>query len=235
MYIKVLASSSKGNCYTVSDEYTTLMIECGIPIRRIKQELSFRLFKTAGCLITHEHKDHCKAVNDILKVGINVYMSHGTMEALGATGHRLNIVKAKQKINIGTMSILPFSIQHDAAEPLGFLVRSMKTKEKLLYLTDSYYSRYVFPGLNYIMIECNYAKDILDANLESGKVHPTHAKRLLQSHFSLENVKDFLKANDLDRVKEIYLMHLSDRNSDAERFKTEIQELTGKPVYICGE
>lgn len=55
---------------------------------------------------------------------------------------------------------------------------------------------------------------------------------LLKSHFSLENIKKFLLANGLSRVQEIWLLHLSDGNSDAERFKREIQSLTGKPTYI---
>jgi hypothetical protein len=55
----------------------------------------------------------------------------------------------------------------------------------------------------------------------------------IKSHFSLENVKRFLQANDLSRVQEIWLLHLSDGNSDETRFKREIQELTGKPVIIA--
>jgi phosphoribosyl 1,2-cyclic phosphodiesterase len=51
---------------------------------------------------------------------------------------------------------------------------------------------------------------------------------------SLKTVKDMLRANDLSQVKEIHLLHLSDRNSSAKLFKKEIQELTGKPVYIAG-
>ena len=57
----------------------------------------------------------------------------------------------------------------------------------------------------------------------------------MTSHFSLENVKDFLRANDLSRVQEVWLLHLSDGNSDAERFKKEIMEVVGRPVYIAGE
>lgn len=57
--------------------------------------------------------------------------------------------------------------------------------------------------------------------------------RLLTSHFSLENVKEFLKANDLSQVREIWLLHLSDGNSDQVRFKREIMELCGKPVYVA--
>ena len=85
------------------------------------------------------------------------------------------------------------------------------------------------------MIECNYASDILYRNVENGSVPMVLKNRLLTSHFSLDNVKEFLKANDLSKVQEIWLLHLSDGNSDAERFKREIMELTGKPVYIAGE
>jgi phosphoribosyl 1,2-cyclic phosphodiesterase len=58
-------------------------------------------------------------------------------------------------------------------------------------------------------------------------------KRLVNSHFSLENVLEFLKANDTNKLKEIYLMHLSDKNSDAELFKNEIEKLTGVITNVC--
>jgi phosphoribosyl 1,2-cyclic phosphodiesterase len=75
--------------------------------------------------------------------------------------------------------------------------------------------------------------DILQENVAAGLV-PTELKnRLMKSHFSLANVKEFLRANDLSRVQEIWLIHLSDGNSDAARFKREIQELTGKMVYVA--
>jgi len=83
------------------------------------------------------------------------------------------------------------------------------------------------------MIECNYAKEILKKNIDRGKIPKVVANRLHSSHFELENVKEFLKANDLSQCKAIYLMHLSDGNSDEARFKHEIMALTGKPVIVC--
>src|SRR5699024_2678510 len=114
---------------------------------------------------------------------------------------------------------------------LGFLMQS-RNGGKLLFATDTYYVRYKFQGLTHMMIECNYSMDILEENIASGRVHKAMKRRLLKSHFSLENVKEFLKANDLSKVQEIHLMHLSDSNSDKDRFKREVQELTGKAVYI---
>ena len=167
-----------------------------------------------------------------MKAGIDCYMSQGTTEALGVSGHRVNIIKARQQIRIGTWTVLPFDTQHDAAEPLGFLLAN-QDREKCLYLSDTMYCKYRFHGLTHIAVECNYSLDILRANVEAGLVEPELKSRILKSHFSLENVKKFLQANDLSKVQEIWLLHLSDGNSDEARFKREIQELTGKMVFIA--
>jgi len=159
-------------------------------------------------------------------------MSRGTAEALGLSGHRLHIIKAKQQFRIGTWTILPFETQHDAAEPLGFLLAN-QAGEKCLYLSDTMYCKYRFHGLTHVAIECNYSLDILKRNVEAGVVPKELKGRILKSHFSLENVKKFLQANDLSKVQEIWLLHLSEQNSCEKRFKEEVQKITGKPTYIA--
>jgi phosphoribosyl 1,2-cyclic phosphodiesterase len=235
MDIRVLASGSAGNCYCVSDGSTSLLLECGISVKQIRRGLGFGLTNVAACLVSHEHQDHAKAVADVLRAGVEVYTSPGTIKALGLEHHRLRPVRAKETFKVGTWTVRAFETQHDAQEPLGFLLHSQASNERLLYATDTYYIRYKFPGLTHIMVECNYAADILEANVKRGSVPEVLKKRLLTSHFSLDNVKEFLKANDLSQVREIWLLHLSDGNSDAERFKREVQALTGRPVYIAGE
>jgi len=230
--ITSFASGSTGNCYRVTDGSSPLLLECGIPFKEIQKGLKFKVSEIAGCLVTHEHKDHCKAISDIMKAGIDCYMSQGTAEALGLSGHRLHIIKAKQQFRIGTWTILPFETQHDAADPLGFLMAN-QDGDKMLYATDTYYIRYRFQGLTHIAVECNYSLDILRTNVANGSVEPALKNRILKSHFSLENVKKFLQANDLSKVEAIFLLHLSDNNSDCESFKREIQELAGKPTYIA--
>lgn len=227
-----LASGSRGNCYHISDGMTPLLLECGIPFREIQKRLNFRVSEIVGCLVSHEHQDHSKAVRDVMRAGINCYMTQGTAETLGLAGHRIQVINCRRQFQIGSWVVLPFETQHDAVEPVGFLLAN-SAGEKLLYATDTYYIRYRFKGLTHVMVECNYSLDILRKNVQAGLVEPALKNRILKSHFSLENVKEFLKANDLSKVQEIWLLHLSDGNSDADRFKREIQELIGKPVYIA--
>ena len=235
MDIVVLASSSRGNCYMVGDGHTQLLIECGLPVRKIREGLSFGLSRVAGVLVTHEHQDHAKSTRDLLRAGIDVYMSAGTADAMMAKGHRLHHIKAAQQCTIGSFEVLPFGVEHDAAEPLGFLLRSQETGKKLLYATDTYYLRYRFEGLTHIMIECNYIKNILDANVDAGIVPKVLRDRLIESHFGLDGVKEMLAANDLSRVEGIWLLHMSSVNCDPIRAKREIQAQTGVPVYIAEE
>ena len=168
-----------------------------------------------------------------MKYGIDIYCSAGTAETAGLSGHRLHIVKAKQQFNVGPWRIMPFDTRHDVKEPLGFLIAN--GEDKLLFATDTFYLRYKFKCLTHIMLECNYDIETLDENISTGYVDERRRSRLLRSHMSLQQCKATLQANDLSRVREIYLLHLSYKNSDAVRLKREIQQLTGKRVYIAGQ
>lgn len=230
--IKTLASSSKGNCYRATDGSSSLLLECGIPWKEIQRGLNFKTSELTGCLISHLHADHSKAAKDVMRAGIDCYMSRPTAEALGVSGHRVRIIDPPKQFVIGSWLVLPFETQHDCEGSLGFLLAN-KLGEKLLFITDSYYCKYKFNGLSVIMIECNHSYDILEANVASGVLDAGMKNRLIQSHFSLENVKEFLRANDLTQLQEIHLIHLSAGNSDAERFRREVMELTGKPTFVC--
>jgi phosphoribosyl 1,2-cyclic phosphodiesterase len=232
MEITTLASSSTGNAYIIRDDGNTLLLECGISLDRIRRGCNYRLSSFDGCLLSHAHLDHAKAARDVMASGVDLYCSAGTAEFLQLAGHRLHIVKAKQRFKVGPWGVVPFDTQHDAAEPLGSLI--MLPGEKLLFATDTYYLRHTFPGLTQIMLECNYDINTLDANVDSGEVDIARKSRLLRAHMSLEQCKKTLIANDLSKVREIHLLHLSFQNADAERFKREIQRLTGKRVIVAG-
>ncbi|MEG1619922.1 MAG: MBL fold metallo-hydrolase [Eubacterium sp.] len=230
--IKVLASGSNGNCYHVDDGHTGLLIEAGIPRNEIVKKLGFSVYTTAGALISHEHQDHSKAVLMLMKYGLDVYMSGGTAAALGVSGHRVHEIKAHQTFTVGTYQIIPFPTKHDAREPMGYFIRSDVVHESLLSFTDTYYLEYIFEDVNYIIGECNYSKAILRANLENGSLSNVLYERIYRSHMSIETLKDFLLTIDRKELKQIYLAHLSDTNSNAALFKREIQRLTGAEVIV---
>lgn len=235
MIIKSFASSSKGNCYLISDGETNLLIECGISIDKIRK---FTKMNFDACLITHEHKDHALSLTKILQNCKNVFATKGTFEAFQNDITIFNYVKIIEKnklYTIKTFQMIPFETEHDAAEPVGFYLKSNITNETILFATDTYYVKNRFDKINYLMIECNYAYDIVKKNIDNNLLPKSMAKRLLKSHFELENVKKFILEQDLKEIKEIYLLHLSNGNSDANRFKKEIQMLIGCPVWICPE
>lgn len=233
MEIRILASGSSGNAYRISDGKTTLLLDAGIPIKAIQVGCQFRVSQINGCFISHSHNDHSKAAKELVKLGVDIYTSEGTIGACGLAGHRVHGIKALEEMTVGTFKVLPFDVQHDAPEPLGFLFTSTETGEKLLYFTDTYYIKYRFQGLTHIMAECNYDKETLQRSVDAGYVPIELVPRLMKSHMSLEHFIDMLRANDLREVRQIYLLHLSNNNSDEKKFKEEVQKLTGTEVYVC--
>ena len=232
MEIRCLASSSAGNAYILDDGSAPLLIEAGIKFKSIQQALGFKVCGLAGCLISHQHGDHSKSAKDVMGAGVDCYMSAETAEALGLTGHRIKMVTPLERFSVGLWTVLPFPTVHDVEGSLGFLL-AHRDGEKVLFITDSAYCKYRFTGLTHIMIETNYSLGILRQNVANGTLDLATKNRIVRTHFGLENVKEFLKATDLSKVQELHLIHLSSDNSNADLFKSEIQKLTGKPVYVA--
>lgn len=234
MRLKIIGSSSKGNCYILENDETALIIECGVKINDIKAALGFNFQKVAGCLVSHEHGDHGKAAEDVLKLGIPLYTSRGTARALELqiNHHRLNIIEAKRMVEIGPWKVIPFKIEHDVVEPLGFIINHAECGN-VLFITDSIYVRDTFYNINNVLIEANFSQEIIDRKLKEGTSPEFLRNRIFKSHMSLETCKNTLLANDLSKVHNIVLIHLSDSNSNASQFQKEITELTGKKVHVA--
>ena len=233
MELTVLGSSSKGNCYILQNDTEALVIECGVSLLAVKREVGFNLKKIVGVLVSHEHGDHSKYAQLFLYNRIPVYMSAGTMSCLKPKGTYLPfILEAERKTKIGNFTVLPFDVKHDCAEPLGFLIHHQECGN-VLFATDTYYLPYNFAGLNNILIEANYRKDLLEANIQTGRIPPALRDRTLQSHMSLDTCIEALQANDLSKVNNIVLIHLSDGNSNSQEFKDEVRRVTGKQVHVA--
>ncbi len=129
---------------------------------------------------------------------------------------------------MGNFQIIPFEVKHDVPCS-GYLIDHPDTG-RILFLIDTYLCEYAFSDLNHIIIEANYADDILEDNIIRDIEHPTKRERLLTSHMEIKTTKAVLMAQDLSGVQNIILTHLSDRNSDEEKFVDEIKAITGRPV-----
>ena len=116
--LKVLGSSSSGNCYLIENENSKLILDAGVNFKDVQKALNFDFKSVQGVLVTHEHMDHLKYAPNFAMNGVDVYASAGTFLKLDLKGHRFKVVQALQQFTIGDFTILPFDTQHDAAEPL---------------------------------------------------------------------------------------------------------------------
>lgn len=233
MELKILGSSSAGNCYLLDNGKECMMIECGIPFREVQKAVDFDISRITGVLVSHEHGDHARGLEKCLSAQLKCYMSKGTAEALHVAGNRLvKPLRPLEAVRIGNFTVMPFDTQHDAAQPFGYLIYH-KECGTVLFATDTYYLRYRFDSLTNILIECNYRQDILDANVDSGRIPAALRERTMRSHFSYDNCLRALSANDLSMVNNIVLIHLSDGNSNAEEFRRGIADETGKNVIVA--
>jgi phosphoribosyl 1,2-cyclic phosphodiesterase len=194
--------------------------------------LQFNLSQVEGVLISHAHSDHSKSVKEFLKSGVDVYMSIETAEALEVSQHhRINILMAGDMAAVGEWLVLPFDLAHDVPTH-GFFIAA-PDGEKLLFIPDTAYIRNRFDGVTILAIECNNIEEILSGNIISGHMPTSLGHRVRRSHMSLERVISMMKANDLSKCRQIWLLHLSDANSNEELMRRKVQETVGVPVYVA--
>ena len=202
----VVGSGSKGNATLLFDEETLIQIDMGLPMRRITAALeSIKKNKSdlQGILITHEHTDHIKNVS-MYKGKVPIYASKGTIDYFD------HEVVPFDSFEIGTLSVIPFMTSHDAANPVGYVIISGKTK--LVYLTDSGYvpeeSLDYLKDADYYIMESNHDLKML---MKSNR--PAVLKRRIKGDEGhLSNVDSAIYLSELvgPKTKEIYLAHLSE-------------------------
>lgn len=233
MKLKVVSSGSVGNSYIVYNDDEALIIECGVRFKFIKEALNFNLAKVVGCLVSHSHLDHSKSAKDVMAAGINIHCLPETAETFGIKSHRISPVQVEKPFKVGGFKVVAFPLQHNVP-CVGFLIEHKETG-RFCFITDTCYCEYVFPGMANVIVEANYCRTLLSDRYEAGLEVGFLRDRIIRDHMSLETTKEFLKANDLARVNNILLIHLSDRNAHAERFKEEITSLTGCNVNIASK
>ena len=135
MYLRALASGSSGNCISVGDEQTHILIDAGISCRRIVTALladGIRPEDVAAVFITHEHADHVVGLRVFAgKYHIPVYATAGTLRAVkdqDRDGHlaktALTAVQPGGAVTVGSLTVRPFAITHDAADTVAYRIES---------------------------------------------------------------------------------------------------------------
>ena len=229
MDLKVLGSSSKGNCYILDNGSEALMIEAGVDFRRMKKALGYDLSRLVGCVITHEHKDHSRYVGDVLKAGVRTLALPSVFENIKNTVFAKTIEEGSGYV-LGRFVVIPFHVRHDVP-CVGWLI-SHPDMGRMLFVTDTMSLDYRFSNLNYVLIEANYADDILQERIVSGSVLPSMRTRLYHTHMEIGTTKRILQSfkptPDL-----VVLIHLSDGSSDENRFVDEVKAATGTMVMAA--
>ncbi len=234
MKLRVIGSSSLGNCYVLDGSQEALLIECGCRLADVKQAINWQIGKVVGAVVTHRHKDHSGYVAEIAATGIRVLALADVFEAHGLIGNPFTIaIEPNKAYKVGGFLIQPFSVHHDVP-CVGYVIQHPEMG-KLLFVTDTAAMGYKISGLNHIMIEANYADDIVLQNIENGSLSATLRNRLFGSHLEIETTKRILRRQNLSEVENCILIHLSNGNSNEKRFIREISELTGKPTYAASK
>lgn len=233
-----IASGSSGNCIYVGTEQTHILVDVGISGKRIEEglkEINLSSKDIDGILITHEHSDHMKSVGVLArKYKIPVYTTGGTADAIcrmSSVGKLpegiFHEIKADEDFTIKDLTIHPFSIPHDAAQPVGY--RMECGGKSVGIATDlGKYNDYIvdnLQNLDVLLLEANH-----DIRMLQVGSYPYYLKQRIlgdRGHLSNENAGRLLCRLLHDDMKAIFLGHLSQENNyEALAFETVCSEVT---------
>ena len=219
-----IASGSSGNCIYVGTDNTHILVDAGISAKRIEQglnEIGVKGSELKGVVITHEHSDHVKGLGILArKHGVPVYATRETLEEMEDKKYLgeypkelLNPILPDVEFSVGDMVIKPFSIDHDAANPVAYRIQS--GGKSVAVATDmGHFDQYIIEhlrNLDGLLLESNHDVRML----ETGP-YPYYLKRIILSdhgHLSNDNAGRLLNYILHDNLKHIFLGHLSKENN----------------------
>lgn len=218
MKLKVLGSGSSGNCYILESDTEALIIEAGVPLKEVKVALGFNMMKIVGVVVSHSHGDHSRYATEYKKAGIPIFKPYEC--------ETINRVSAKLTETYGNFRITVFPLVHDVP-CYGFYINHPEIGN-LVYASDTEYIKYRFKNLNHIFVEANYSDDLIDNEA-------VNREHILRGHMSLQTALDFISTNDNPALRNVILLHLSDKNSNSEQFLQKTKETVkyGTDCYIA--
>ena len=232
---KSLGSGSTGNATLVESAGLVpfrLLVDCGLGIRQLQLRLGqagLQLQDIDAVFITHEHSDHVGcAVSLSSRHNIPVWMSRGTHAAIGSPdfSDRLHFARDGAAIDLGGLEVTPFSVPHDALEPLQLTCTDGAAR--LGILTDlGHATTHVLQqlrGCNALLLECNHDTDML-----AQSSYPDFLKRRVggqYGHLSNTAAADIIYSVMSPRLRHVVAAHLSVQNNRADL----VQALLGKTL-----
>lgn len=209
-----------------------LILEAGCKLMEVKKALHWQLSKVVGCAVSHEHNDHAGYAAEYAAAGIKVLALPAVQQAKGIKRNAIAVELGKA-YKMGSFVLQPFEVMHDVP-CVGYMVKQQELG-KLVFFTDTFACKYRFKGVSTYMVEANYCDELLEANIEAGKVPMLLRNRLMTSHMELHNTIGFLRSSDLSSVRNIVLVHLSAGNAEAARFEEAVMAATGLPAVAARE
>ena len=241
MQVHILASGSTGNAVLVQMGATRILVDVGISNRRIEKglaELGVRVNDLEGILITHEHSDHINGLDVLVrKYKIPVYTRSRTWQKIGCLGNLpLECVKEIEgHFTLGEMEIDPFSISHDAADPVGFCF--YHGRQKTVIATDlgivTPMVETALSGADLIILESNHDIDML----KNGPYPQVLQQRIRSSKGHLSN---WQAAQVLARIPhkigaKVMLAHLSQQNNHPAIAEQTVREVLCDAGMVVGQ
>lgn len=218
-----LGSGSEGNALLVEAQSgattTRVLLDCGFSAKEVERRLN-RLGSSAealdAILITHEHSDHIgSALTLARKWSIPLFMSWGTARAVGADGADvdLHVLWGDEAVAIGDLSVLPYTVPHDAREPLQYVFSNGVSRLGVLtdVGTSTPHISAVLSGCDALVLECNH-----DVGMLAGSRYPQSLKaRIGGNHGHLNNdaAAEILASLDRSRLRHLVAAHLSQQNN----------------------
>jgi len=244
----VLASGSRGNCTVIACDGTKLLVDAGLSCRELLRRMSL-CGENAGeidaILITHEHSDHVGGLHVLAKrLKVPVFMTGPTHEAYrryarDSAGNRVTLERfeefqAGHAFQIGKVTVTPFTIPHDAVDPVGFTFHSEGIKVGVC--TDLGYMpanvRRHIQGCRVLMIESNH-----DLEMLRGGPYPWAVKQRVMSrvgHLSNDALADFLTTDYDGGAEYLILAHLSEQNNHPEIARMTAERALGEQSSFVG-
>jgi phosphoribosyl 1,2-cyclic phosphodiesterase len=218
-----LGSGSEGNALVVEAQggttTTRILVDCGFSAKEVERRLArldSGVEQLDAILITHEHSDHIgSALTLARKWSIPLYMSWGTARAVGADDADvdLHVLWGDEAVAIGELSVLPYTVPHDAREPLQYVFSDGAVRLGVLtdVGTSTPHISAVLSGCDALMLECNHDLQMLAAS----RYPPSLKARIGGNHGHLNNdaAAQILASLDRSRLRHLVAAHLSQQNN----------------------